>query len=109
MSWATRTGRFRSRSGCRRPDAEDRMPKTTVSDYLARASGAGIRYADIAAMSEEAVEALLFQRPELPTARPVPDWNTVAAELTKRGVTLMLLWEEYRQQHRDGYRYSQFR
>jgi transposase len=86
-----------------------RMPKTTVSDYLARASGAGIRYADIAAMSEEAVEALLFQRPELPTARPVPDWNTVAAELTKRGVTLMLLWEEYRQQHRDGYSYSQFR
>src|SRR5512135_262238 len=86
-----------------------RMPKTTVSDYLARASGAGIRYADIAAMSQEAVEALLFQRPELPTARTVPDWNTVAAELTKRGVTLMLLWEDYRQQHRDGYSYSQFR
>src|SRR3954463_16495053 len=39
-----------------------RMPKTTVNDYLARAEAAGLRYADVAGMSEEAVEALLFQR-----------------------------------------------
>src|SRR4051794_36169700 len=39
-----------------------RMPKTTVGDYLARAEVAGIRYAEVAGMSEEAVEALLFQR-----------------------------------------------
>ena len=39
-----------------------RMPKTTVGDYLARAAVAGLRYADVAGMSEEAVEALLFQR-----------------------------------------------
>lgn len=86
-----------------------RMPKTTVGDYLARAAGAGVRYADVAEMSEEAVEALLFQRPELPATRPRPDWDTVAAELARRGVTLMLLWEEYRRQHPDGYSYSQFR
>ena len=39
-----------------------RMPKTTVGDYLARAAAAGLRYADVAGMSEEAVEALLFRR-----------------------------------------------
>src|SRR4051812_25893756 len=39
-----------------------RMPKTTVNDYLARAAAAGLRYGDVAEMSEEAVEALLFQR-----------------------------------------------
>src|SRR3954451_7011402 len=39
-----------------------RMPKTTVNDYLARAEAAGLRYGDVAGMSEEAVEALLFQR-----------------------------------------------
>jgi len=86
-----------------------RMPKTTVSDYLARAEAAGLRYADVAEMDEEAVEARLFQRAELPDKRPVPDWVTVAAELGKRGVTLMLVWEEYRRQHPDGYSYSQFR
>ena len=86
-----------------------RMPKTTVGDYLARADAAGLRYADVAGMSEEAVEALLFRRAELPEQRPMPDWGWVSAELGKRGVTLMLIWEEYRQQHRDGYSYSQFR
>ena len=86
-----------------------RMPKTTVGDYLARAAVAGLRYADVAGMSEEAVEALLFRRAELPEQRPMPDWEWVAAELGRRGVTLMLVWEEYRQQHRDGYSYSQFR
>jgi transposase len=86
-----------------------RMPKTTVGDYLARAEAAGLRYADVAGMTEEAVEALLFQRAELPAQRPTLDWDTVATELGKRGVTLMLIWEEYRQQHRDGYSYSQFR
>src|SRR4051794_11823042 len=39
----------------------------------------------------------------------MPDWQWVSAELGRRGVTLMLVWEEYRQQHRDGYSYSQFR
>jgi transposase len=86
-----------------------RMPKTTVGDYLARATAAGLCYADVAGMSEEAVEALLFQRVELPEQRPMPDWQWVSAELGRRGVTLMLIWEEYRQQHRDGYSYSQFR
>ena len=36
-----------------------RMPKTTVGDYLARAAAAGLRYADVAELSEEAAEALL--------------------------------------------------
>ena len=51
-----------------------RMPKTTVSDYLTRAAAAGVCYADVAGMSEEAVEALLFQRAELPerTHSPPP-------------------------------------
>jgi transposase len=86
-----------------------RMPKTTVNDYLARAEAAGLRYADVAGMSEEAVEARLFQRVELPEQRPLPDWAWVSAELGRRGVTLMLVWEEYRQQHRDGDSDSQFR
>src|ERR687890_1936539 len=65
-----------------------RMPKTTVVDYLARAEAAGLRYADVAGMSEEVVEALLFQRAELPEQRPMPDWEWVSAELGRRGVTL---------------------
>ena len=86
-----------------------RMPKTMVGNYLARAAAAGLRYAEIAEMGEEAVEALLFKRGELPDQRPMPDWKAVAAELGRRGVSLMLIWEEYRRHHPDGYSYSQFR
>src|SRR3954465_12079111 len=69
-----------------------RMPKTTVGDYLARAAAAGLRYGDVAGRSEEAVEALLFRRAELPEQRPMPDWQWVAAELGRGGVTPMLGW-----------------
>src|SRR4051812_26035072 len=86
-----------------------RLPKTTVGDYLTRAEAAGLRYADVAGMSEEAVEALLFRRAELPEQRPMPDWEGVAAELRRRGGTGLLVGEDSRQQHGDAYRYSQFR
>ena len=41
-------------------------------------------------------------------ARPLPDWSHVHEELSRRGVTLLLLWEEYRAEHPDGYGYSRF-
>jgi transposase len=37
-----------------------------------------------------------------------PDWAYVHHELRRPGVTLMLLWEEYRQRDPDGYRYSRW-
>ena len=37
-----------------------------------------------------------------------PDWTYVHHELRRPGVTLMLLWEEYRQREPDGYRYSRW-
>lgn len=38
--------------------------------------------------------------------RAVPDWATLHQELTRKGVTLALLWQEYKAQHPDGYQYS---
>lgn len=86
-----------------------RLGRTAVGEYLERAREAGIRYADVAEMSEAAVEALLFKCPEPRVVRPKPDWGAVAAEMRRRGVTLLLLWQEYREQHGDGYSYSQYR
>ncbi len=41
--------------------------------------------------------------------RPEPDWNQIDTELRRhKGVTLELLWMEYKQRHPDGYQYSQF-
>ena len=67
---------------------------------------AGFEESDIA---DPAVEAVLFKRPEPAMVRPTPDWGAVAVEMRRRGVTLQLLWQEYRDRHPDGYSYSQFR
>ena len=52
----------------------------------------------------------LFARPAAPPARDrvVPDWGPLHQELKKPGVTLALLWLEYRGAHPSGYAYSQF-
>ncbi len=40
--------------------------------------------------------------------RPQPDYNWIHQELKKKGVTLQLLWEEYKSAHPNGYESSQF-
>jgi transposase len=37
-----------------------------------------------------------------------PDWAYVAQELKRKGVTLTLLWQEYRATHPEGYGYTWF-
>ncbi|MDP2701743.1 MAG: IS21 family transposase, partial [Candidatus Rokubacteria bacterium] len=52
----------------------------------------------------------VFARPAIPPARDrvVPTWSQLHQELKKPGVTLSLLWLEYRAAHPSGYAYSQF-
>ena len=38
--------------------------------------------------------------------RRLPQWTQIHQEMQRRGVTLHLLWEEYRKEHADGYGYS---
>ena len=40
--------------------------------------------------------------------RSLPDWPAVHRELRRKGVTLQLVWEEYRATHPDGYGCSRF-
>ena len=82
---------------------------TTVGDYLRRAKLAGIGWPLPAGMTERELEARLF--PTLLSSkvkRPEPDWATIHREQGKKGITLDLLWQEYREQHPDGYQYSAF-
>ena len=53
---------------------------------------------------------LLFPKAPQSSTRviPYPDWSLIHTELCKKGVTLRLLWVEYREAHADGYGYSQF-
>ncbi len=81
-----------------------------MHDYLVRAAAAGLKWPLPGDLDDAGLEALLYP-PTLPagTARPAPDWQKVHADLRKKGVTLRLLWVEYRETHPgDGYGYSQF-
>jgi transposase len=40
--------------------------------------------------------------------RPEPDWNQIHRELSRKGVTLQLLWLEYKDRQLEGYQYFQF-
>jgi transposase len=82
---------------------------TSVREYLLRAKAAGLSWPLPVEMDDAALEALLFPPPpQLDGERPVPDWRTVHGELRKNGVTLALLWHEYRGIHPNGYGYSRF-
>src|SRR5205809_4280319 len=82
----------------------------TVTTYLQRALAAGLTWPLPDDLDDAALEARLFTRPILPATsdRALPNWATLHQELKKPGVTLMLLWQEYRAQHPHGYAYSQF-
>ena len=83
---------------------------STVGDYIRRAEVAGLTWPLPTGMDESALEARLF--PSVPPGnapRALPDWADIYRELKHKGVTLSLLWQEYKAEHPDdGVQYSQF-
>lgn len=82
------------------------MGKTTVIEYLERARKAGINWP--VDLDDEQLEGMLFSCPASDPERPVPDWSKVHKELKGKGVTLSLLWQEYKANNPRGYQYTQF-
>ena len=83
---------------------------STVSLYVSRAAEAGFSWPLPEGMDDAALEAAIFAIP-LPTQspRPEPEWAEVHRELQRhKGMTLRLLWLEYRTVHPNGYAYSRF-
>jgi transposase len=88
-----------------------RISHSTVSDYLTRAEKAGLKWPLPETLTEDELYQLLFpekNQDEKASSKPLPDWEKVRKELKKRNVTLRLIWVEYKEDHPDGYQYSQF-
>ena len=81
---------------------------STVSEYLARAKVRGLSYEEVEKMDDEALKRVLKAECSPKEERAHPDWEWVHQELKKKGVTLQLLWEEYKAIHPEGYQPSQF-
>jgi transposase len=84
--------------------------RTTLREYLYRARSAGLSWPVPDDLSDGDLERMLFPRAAGGTRGhiPQPDWAYVHAELRRQGVTLSLLWEEYRAVHPGGYGYSRY-
>ena len=82
----------------------------TVRGYLRRAEQAGLSWPLPDTLSDAQLEQRLF--PPLNMVpdgeRPLPDWSSQYKELKRKGVTLFLLWQEYKAIYPEGYQYSRF-
>src|SRR5215468_7807210 len=85
------------------------LSATAAGDCIRRARAAGVAWPQVAELTDAALERLVYPvATTLEHRRPQPDWAKVHRELNRAGVTLQLLWEEFRTVHRDAHGYTQF-
>jgi len=85
--------------------------KSAVSNYITAFKKSKLTIDEALSMEDDALLARLY--PELrqkqkKSSKPHPDWEYIHSELRKKGMTRQLLWEEYKEQHPDGYGITQF-
>jgi transposase len=81
---------------------------STASVYVERLKKLGATYKEISEMDEDILSGLFFPKEEKVSEKPLPDFNWLHGELKKKGVTLKLLHEEYKEDNPDGYERTQF-
>jgi transposase len=86
------------------------IAQATVHGYLKRAQAAGVAWPLPEGWDDARLEEALFgpsPRRVYESHRPIPDFARLYQELqTHRHLTLQLWWEEYHQNHPDGYSYT---
>ena len=85
------------------------VARSTIQDNLKRAAAAGLQWPLGDEVTDDALEIQLFGRAGVAPGqrrRVEPDWAAMARELKRPGVTMTILWEEYREVHPEGYGYS---
>ena len=87
------------------------LPRTTVRRYVVRAAEVGLSWPLPPDLDDRELEERLYGRAApapAAIARPVPDWAEIHRELRRKGVTLQLLWTEYRASCPEGFGYTWF-
>jgi len=86
------------------------ISKGVVTKYVGLAAAAGLDWPTVQDADEITLERRLLVAPQKPCNHVQPDYGRLHQELRRKGMTLMLLWEEYRAEHADRqtYAYSQF-
>jgi transposase len=88
------------------------VARSTIQDNLKRVATAGLQWPLPEEATDEVLELQLFGRSSFTPGhrrRVEPDWAALARELKRPGVSMMILWEEYREAQPGGYGYSRSR
>ena len=84
------------------------IAKGSVANYLAAAAAVGLTHSEALTVDDAALSARLHPQRYIYRQFAVPDFAAIHRELRHKGVTLQLLWEEYRGQA-EGIPYSRWR
>ena len=71
-----------------------RVARSTVQDYIRRASAKGLSYEQLQGMSDSEAQGFLGKKPMASASPTQIDFESVHRELSHKGVTLALLWQE---------------
>jgi transposase len=75
--------------------------RSTVQECLRRARTAGLSW-PVPDLDEDELHERLYPRTRAEPRYPTPDFEAIQRELSTKGVTRMLLWQEYKAAHPDG-------
>lgn len=84
------------------------IARSTVTECLQRAAAAGVVWPLAHELDDEQLEARLYPKQQAAPNVAMPDFAHIPRELSRPGVTRLLLWQEYKAQHPDGPQYSTF-
>jgi len=86
------------------------ISKGVVTKYVNLATTANLDWAQIQALDDTALHHRLLGTPQRASGFVAPDYARMHQELRRKGMTLMLLWQEHTAQHpgESTHRYSQF-
>ena len=78
------------------------ISKGVVAKYVKLASTAGLYWPQIQDMDETALHSRLMGAPQRASTFIPPDYAKAHQALRRKGMTLMLLWQEHSERHPDA-------
>ena len=106
--------KYRNELTTRQIQTITKVSRSSVSNYIKIYTELGSNLNEVLALDDETLETLFFVKNRNRAQSVVtkylqhPDWSVVREELSKKGMTRHLLWEEYKEKNPNLYSYSQF-